>query len=141
MTSGPGLPAVRQYLSEVEKHSGTRFRNMGDLEAIVGRRSDPACRELYEEILFVAKFLSNARKVLGLSGLDASETAPLSAEFARELGRFPGLISSLLSHGSGTGETAGPAGQEDLARLLDLCTELACIKSYELDAARRGEGG
>jgi hypothetical protein len=111
------------------------FRHPQALEEIVVSGMDPARKNLFEEILFIAAFIANARKILSRSGIDAAETARLSEEFAGELGRLPGLLNRLV-HASEDVKTPpawNPENSVQMAGFLELCGDLAILHAFDRD--------
>jgi hypothetical protein len=131
----PESPDVRRYLGEAREYAGAAFRYERELGRIVAAGSDPSRKILLEEILFAAAFVTNARKILGRSGIDTEETARLSAEFAGELERLPSLLNRLVegAENSAGHESWNPSNPVQMAEFLDLCGELAILHAFDRD--------
>jgi hypothetical protein len=131
----PEPPDVRRYLGEAREYAGAAFRHERELERIVTAGSDPTRKILLEEILFSAAFVTNARKILGRSGIDAAETERLSAEFAGELERLPSLLNRLVEEpDKSVHNTAwNPSNPVQMAEFLELCGELAILHAFDRD--------
>ncbi len=139
MSQPPGVPpSVRGYLAEVERHTGTSFRFTDDLAFLISCGSDPQRTSLYEEILFTARFIVNARRILERSGTAGDDTAKLSAEFSEKLGKLMEMIGTCAGEVQGKEEKRvwNVTTPGEMKNFFAFCGELAALHSYELD--RRG---
>jgi hypothetical protein len=131
------------YLDDVERHARRTFRFRTEVGLLAELGGTPATKPSWEELLFTAKFVTNAAGVLRRIGPSAEEAAKLSAEFSSAIERGVSTITSLLA-GAATDERIPTFQTEFLSltpatldKLLDLFSELAWIKNYLLDHETR----
>jgi hypothetical protein len=135
-------PETLLFITAVEKHADRKFRFHEEIAILVDLSSEISRREIFNELIFLAKFITNASSVLRRMGADSSDTAKLSAEFQKNLEKSVLLIGRIIE---GTpNEIANmfkarflPLKKESMDELIALINELSRIKNYELDTEKQ----
>jgi hypothetical protein len=144
MSSNNNLPQSEQsasFLDAVEKFSGRVFRYRREIEYIFLRAEQSRHAIVLEELLFTAKFVSNAHAVLKRVGVGSDGTDKLLLEYSKNLKRSGELLRSFF-----------PASQDAISKiiqtelleqsesgmekLLDFLYEVSWIKNYLMDTKR-----
>jgi len=132
-------PETESYLDALEKFAGRKFRHRSDIKVLL--ELSPSRETVFEEIVFYAKFISNAYAVLRRTGPAGEDTSRLSAEFQEKLGQSASLIRTILTDASSEVRTnfsdrfLAPS-PDSLSRFLELLGELSWIKNYDNDKKR-----
>ncbi|OLD75657.1 MAG: hypothetical protein AUI33_05380 [Ignavibacteria bacterium 13_1_40CM_2_61_4] len=130
---------TESYLDALENVAGRKFRHRSDIKVLLELSSSRA--NVFEEIVFYAKFISNAYAVLRRTGSAGEDTSRLSAEFEEKLGRSASLIRTMLADATPevrtnfTDRFLAPS-PDSMARFLDFLNELSWIKNYHNDKKR-----
>ena len=131
-------PETETYLANVEHYVSKKFHYRFEVGILIDIAGERSLRPQFEELLFLAKFATNAYSILQRSGIESEQTDKLSAEFSSALKKFPSMISVLTSD-------AGPEithafqktffnrSEETMKRLMVFLAELSWIKNYLLD--------
>jgi hypothetical protein len=135
-------PETIAYLDEVQRHARRTFRFRDEIGELAELGATPSAHPSWEELLFTAKFVTNASSVLRRVGPSGEDTAKLSAEFSSAIERGMASITALLGRGSKERalfyeETFLSATTPCLENLLALLAELAWLKNYSLDTGAR----
>ena len=130
-------PAAIRWVERVEQFAGTRFRFYGELASLVDLSRDEAVKPSVDELMFVAKFVTGAGRILNRGGVPPDQLGPLEAEFAANLRRVSDMLRACAE--------AAPAdlrehllstflGQSHshLEALIGLLGELSWLQSYEV---------
>ena len=131
-------PETETYLTNVERYVSKKFRYRIEVGILIDIAEERSLRPQFEELLFLAKFVTNAQSILQRSGIENEQTAKLSAEFSSTLQKFPSMISALTSGAVPEVSRAFPKTffdqtQESMQRLMVFLSELSWIKNYFLD--------
>ena len=126
------------FLDAVETFANRKFRYRSDLILLMNAAASHSAHGQFEEIIFLAKFLTNASNVLRRVGHPRDETGKLSDEFGQKLGQISNLIRALIAGISGEERLAFESrftslSQESMQRLMILLSELAWVKNFLLD--------
>jgi len=132
-------PDSDSYLDALEKFAGRRFRHRSDIKVLIELSSSR--ENVFEEIVFYAKFISNAYAVLKRTGSAGEDTSRLSAEFEEKLGRSASLIRTMLADATQEVKTNFAdryleQSPDSLSRFLEFLGELSWIKNYENEKKR-----
>ena len=133
-----------QFLDAVENHAGRKFQFRREVEFLIDSTGSPSASHSFEEIIFLAKFITNASNVLKRTGQSREETEKLSAEFKEKIGSVSALLAGLIGRASGDEQSSivsrflSPSF-DSLNELLALLAELSWIKNYHLDNPDEGE--
>ena len=92
----------------------------------------------WDELLFFAKFLTNAHAVLNRIGADSGDSTNLAIEFQRTVAKSLTLLTTLLGESSEEvkahfSKQFRVLTHESLANTLSFLKELSWIKNYFLD--------
>jgi len=134
-------PGTEAFLDEVERASGNTFSRRADVGTLRELAHDCGKQQVFDDILFLAKFVSRAAKILGRPGLQTDDTAKLSAEFADQMEKASTLMRTLVKESPD--ETKEhflsvylSLRNESFQNLLDLFRELSWVKNFQVDASR-----
>ena len=136
----PGMK-TGQYLDAVEAFSGKKFQFRGEIGMLLECATARNMHQVFEDITFLAKFVTNASGVLKRVGPSHADAAKLVGEFKDNLEKVSTLLRTLVK------EEPADARQQLLSRffslshdsldnLLVLLSELSRIKNYTLDQKR-----
>ncbi len=126
------------YLDSVEKFAGRKFRHRDDIakliELVKGRNQE----KLFDDILFLAKFISHARTIIIRVGSESEETQKLSRELHQQMDAVTRLLRTIWNDAPGDDRNAMISkyltlDHAHLADLFSLLYELSWIKNYTLD--------
>ena len=130
---------TESYLDALEAYAGRKFRHRPGLATLIELSSTREA--VFGEIVFYAKFISNASAVLRRTGLAGEDTSRLSAEFQEKLGRSASLIRTMLADAAQEVKTNFAdryleQSPDSLSRFLEFLGELSWIKNYENEKKR-----
>ena len=129
---------TKEYICAVEKFVHRKFQFKSEIEALIELDRVGAMRQVLEDVLFYAKFLSNAQAILNRTGANDDNIKKLKAEFEKKLEEISELLRRLLN---GSPEDFKgkfdsrffPLTPDCMNNLLSLLYELSWIKNYQLD--------
>ena len=132
---------TQTYLDAVEQFAHRKFQFRDDLGLLTDLSESRNMKQLFDDILFFAKFVSNANNVLKRAGVHSEETQKLSAEFKESLEKSSTLLRTLVKEAPEEVKKDFTArffslSQESVSNLLSLLYELSWIKNYSLDKHR-----
>jgi len=136
------LSDPKAFVASVESFSGRTFRFRDEIASLVGIVHERNMRGLFEDIVFNAKFISNALNILRKTGTGNQETAKLSAELAGMTEKTVTLLRTVVKEApeefkqrfTGTFLAGSERGMNELIALL---YELHWVKNYFLDMRHR----
>jgi hypothetical protein len=134
-------PEIQKFLNDVETFSAKKFRYRQEIEILVALSRERSMEEVFRDITFFSKFISNALNILKRTGADSAETEKLSVEFKDKLEKTSTLIKTLIKEAPGEVKAMFLSrflslSQESMNALLSLLYELSWIKNYSLEQER-----
>jgi hypothetical protein len=131
------------FLDAVEKSAHRTLRFRDDIGALIDLCDSQNMRPIFDDVLFLAKFVSNARNVISRVGPGSEETNKLASELKEQMEKIATLLRIIVKDAPGDlkvdfTENFLLLGHESLANLFALLAELSWIKNYDLD--RGGSG-
>jgi hypothetical protein len=130
------------FLDRVEQFAGRNFQYRHEIEYLFQRSDQSGETNILDELLFTAKFVSNAHSVLQRLGPGSNGTENLAQEYSKNLKRSVDLLRMLLPQNPDVvsekirRELLGQSGEE-LEQLLNFLYEVSWIKNYLLDTTRQ----
>lgn len=126
------------YLDTVEEYTHRKFRFRDEVGVLVDLAATRTMERLFDDILFLAKFVSNANAILKRTGTGSEDTVKLSAEFKENLEKASSLLRTLVKEAPEEIKQHFLSSFFSLSRdgmnnLLALLYELTWIKNYKLD--------
>ncbi len=126
------------YLDTVEEYTHRKFRFRDEVGVLVDLAATRTMERLFDDILFLAKFVSNANTILKRTGTGSEDTVKLSAEFKENLEKASSLLRTLVKEAPEEIKQHFLSSFFSLSRdgmnnLLALLYELTWIKNYKLD--------
>jgi hypothetical protein len=133
---------ITAYLDDVERFAGRKFHFRREMEYLFICSTQSAMRNIYDDLLSTAKFVSNAHSILKRVGPDNQEIGNLVREYQESLKNSTRLLRLLLS--SAHDPTADEIERElflqtqpGLENLLNFLYDLSWIKNFILDNEQR----
>ena len=137
---------TQAYLDAVEQSTRRTLRLRGEIAMLIEVAGERGMEPLLEDVLFRAKFISNARNILSRVGKGRDDTEKLSLEFKEQLANVGTLLRTLVKEAPEDWKSAFARkyfslDQESMASLLVLLEELSWLKNYALDRERSRDAG
>lgn len=132
-----------QYLDSVEQHSHRTLHRRADIAFLLKAATTTPLQQLFEEITFQAKFVTNALHILQRIGTGTEDTIKLTSELNVGLEKVASMLRTLVKESPADVrqqflQTYLAISPESLANLTSLLEELRLIKNFELDRERAG---
>ncbi len=89
-------PSTESLLSDVEQFAHRKFRYRLEIGLLVEAAGTESLRRVWEDVLFNAKFLTNAYGLLKRVGSDSPDTVKLSSEFQDGVEKVSTLLRTLI---------------------------------------------
>lgn len=136
------LASTTLFLNEVEHFAQRKFLFRDEMGLLIELSESRGMKKLFDEIIFFAKFITNAQQILKRIGSDSDEVLKLRTELTENLEKTSTLLRTLIKESSD--EVKGSFmhrflafNQESLNNLFSLLRELSWIKNYSLDKDRQ----
>ena len=131
-------PDTLAYLDAVERFAGKKFSYSREIALLMELAEKKKGRERFEELTFLAKFVTNASGLLKRTGPEVPDTAKLASEFRANVEKCHELLRSLLEEAPGEAQSLFTGRFLSLSRgsldaLLTLLAELSWVKNYSLE--------
>jgi hypothetical protein len=131
-------PATTKLIEDIEWFARQKFRYRKEIESLLEISRDKNQRQLLEDILFYAKFVSNAYTLLAREGMNADETNKLRVEFKSNTENVMTLIKTAIKEApddvkKSFSEKVLPRTQDGMTEFFALLKELAWCKNYSID--------
>ena len=130
--------AVFTFIERVENYAKRSFSYREEIGLLISAAEERKLQSSFDELAFLAKFITNARLILLRDNVDVSVTARLAEEFRAKLGNSVGIITNLADNLSAekravfSDKFLNPSA-ENLEHLFKLIEELSWFKNYSLD--------
>lgn len=129
---------IRSMLDEVERSTNSSLHCRREVEFLLETASERGMDQVFEDSIFLAKFVVNAMNVVRRTGSDSNDTSKLVTEISTSLEKVTTLLRTLVKETPETERdqfvhrflSRSPDGMTDLLRLLG---DLAQVKNYYLD--------
>ena len=131
-------PETVAFVDAVEKFANRRFRFRHEVTIIIELAEAHKMNQAFQDITFLAKFVSNAYHILKRTGMDSEETQKLSVQFKENLEKTSTLLRTLIQKAPEEEKRTlahrflSPS-QDGMTTLLSLLYELSWVKNYLLD--------
>lgn len=127
-----------QFLDDVERHAKRAMKHRGDVAALLRAASARSMEQVFMDAVFHATFVVKTRDVMKRVGAGGEGFDTLKAQFGEGVERVHTLLRTLLKEEPAEvketfASTFFRMEQEHLDRLLDLMSDLALIKHWEVD--------
>ncbi len=134
-------PEIQSYLDDVETFTSRKFHYRRQIELLLELSHERAMPEVFRDIIFFSKFISNALNILKRTSINSTETEKLSVEFKDKLEKTSTLIKTLIKEAPEDVKKMFLAeffslSQESMNALLELLYELSWIKNYRMEKER-----
>jgi hypothetical protein len=129
---------TEHLLENVERFAGRTLRRRTDVQAIVHLAATQGQGQMFEDIIFLAKFLWNSFNVMQRIGTSSDGYPKLAAEFRDSIEKFSTLIKTVIKEGPEETKTAFrqryfSQTQESIQNLIQLASDLSWVKNYAID--------
>jgi hypothetical protein len=131
-------PAIVKLVDDVEKSVNRKFQYRKEMESLFEFTREGSRRQAIEDILFYAKFVTNAAAVLARTGMNSEETGKLAVEFQTNTEKVMALLKTVVKEApedmkKSFVETFFLQTQEGMNNFIALLKELTCFKNYAID--------
>ena len=131
-------PETEKLLDEVEALAKQRFRYRKELGWLAEIAESRKKQGVFDEIVFLSKFVTKSHGVLRREGSSSDDTAKLSGEFSEAIRKVSSRIQLLLAETTGgTGADFAkpffPLTPESMDNFLALMNELSWFKNHAID--------
>jgi hypothetical protein len=131
--------STREFLADLEVFAKRKLSfpsEVGDLVELGASK-----REVLEDIVFHAKFITNSYRVMSRIGFDAEGYDKLSAEFKESLEKASTLIKTLVKESPEEIKAKFSTrffqlDQESLSMLMSLLADLTWVKNWMVDGKK-----
>lgn len=127
-----------ELLSDVEQFAQRQLRYRSEISAFIDIATTHQQQKIFEDIIFLAKFLWNAYNLMQRIGPMGEGYSKLSGEFRDSLEKFSTLIKTLIKEGPEELKEKFKAmffsmSSEHLNNLIQLSCDLSWLKNYSID--------
>ena len=126
------------FLRSVEQFAGKSFRYRREILELLDLSLARSQRQLFDDLVFNAKFITNALNILKRVGADNADAAKLGAELGEMMEKTTTLLRTIIKEAP-----EGPRqhfldsilalNQGAMTNLTGLLAELSWVKNYQLD--------
>lgn len=134
--------AIHNVLDEVERFAGRKLQYRADIIVLMELAVSYQQRRMFDDVMFLAKFLKNAHHILQRIGPNDEGYPKLSAEFREALEKFTTLVKTIIKEGPEDVKQSFTARfftltQQSLTNLLQLAADVSWVKNYTIDTKRQ----
>ncbi len=130
-----------ELLLQIEKVANKKFRYRTEVSSLLMLSYEKNLHGVFDDVLFLSKFLTQAVGVLKREGTESETTLPLQTEFKTNLEKLHTLLRTMVNDADEQSKqnlvsrflNMNPVSMENL---LSLAQELSWIKNYQLDQAK-----
>ena len=131
-------PETRQFLTDLQKFAGRLFVHKETIGQLLDQAHAHGTMQVFEDIAFLAKFVSKTFDLLQRIGPDGDGFMKISAEFQSNVEKANTLVKTLVKESPDpvklpTVETFLRLDQESMAAFMNLMRELAWVKNWMVD--------
>jgi hypothetical protein len=132
---------TQAYLDEVERFSKRKFLFRHEISVLIDVATLHSKQQLFDEITFMAKFITNASNILKREGAGKEETSKLEYEFKHAIEKSSSLVQELVGNIADEKNLFAARffslTQEGMSNFMKLLNELSWLKNYSLDTNRQ----
>src|SRR5713101_5796458 len=133
--SDPSVQAL-EFLGDVERFANRKLYYRSEIATLVRLAMTYPQKGIFEEIIFLAKFLWNSYNVMQRIGPAGEGYPKLSAEFRDTLEKMTTLIKEGPEEVREKFKTLFSMSHESMNNLLRLIDDLSWVKNYSIDTQR-----
>ena len=127
-----------ELLDTIERFAQRKFRYRTEISTMLELAVSRNQKRVFEDIMFLAKFLWNSYNLMQRLGPMGEEHPKLTAEFRESLEKFSTLMKALLKEGPDDIKESYKVNfftmsQESMNNLIQLASELSWLKNYSID--------
>ncbi len=131
-------PDAKAFLDSVERFAGRPLSHRREIETLLSIAKNRSMREVFNDIVFMAKFITNASSVLRRQGGDSAETGKLAQELRESLEKSSALLRTLIKEEPQEVKSSFTSRYltltpEAMTSFLALLSDLAWVKNYTID--------
>jgi hypothetical protein len=131
-------PETEQFVSELQKFSERLFIHKDAIAVLLDEARARGTMQVFEDLVFLAKFLSKTYDLLRRIGPDGDGFQKISAEFQENLERANTFVMTLVKESpkpvkQNMVENFLRLDQESMTRFMALLRELAWVKNWMID--------
>ncbi len=129
---------IDAYLGMVERYAGKKLRYRAEIGMLMVLADQGSRWDLFERIVFLAKFISRGFDILRRAGIPSSDTKFLADEVRKNLEEVVELLRTVCAANPPVSEAVigdrfFALSHESLALLQELLSELTWVKNYSLE--------
>ena len=130
--------ATKLFISEIEQFTHRRFKSKSKIEYLIQLSENKDVKPIFEELIFIAKFVSNAHRLLNREGIGDFDTEKLLNEYKINIQKASSLLTEVISNAPNDVKDEFLAinkinSYQSLEDFLEFMNELSWIKNYYLD--------
>jgi hypothetical protein len=138
---GAGSGDPQAFIAEAERFSGRTFRYRAEMTALLELSRARGQQQLFDDLVFHAKFVTNALQILKRVGADNADAVQLGAELNSMLEKTMTLLRTIIKESPGEFrqhilDDFLSLSQTSMTNLTALLAELAWVKNFMLDTRR-----
>ncbi|MFI5250854.1 MAG: hypothetical protein ACHQQQ_00355 [Bacteroidota bacterium] len=131
-------PSIKKLTDDVEIYAARKFIFRREIETLFEISEEQNLRQILNDVLFYAKFVTNASALLSRQGMKQGETDKLEIEFKSNLEKVMNLVKTIVK--DAPEDMRLPISQkffllnsEGLTNFLKVLHELTWFKNYFID--------
>ncbi len=135
---------TKLFISEIEQFTQRRLKFKLKIEYLIQLSENEDVKIIFEELIFIAKFISNTHRLLNRAGIGNFDTEKLLNEYKINIQKASSLLTEIISNAPNDVRDEFLLinrfnSYKDLENFLEFMNELSWIKNYYLDKKTIGE--
>lgn len=131
-------PETEQFLSDLQRFASRLFVHKEAIAVLLDEAHARGSMQIFEDLVFLAKFLSKSYDILRRIGPDGEGFQKVSAEFQASLEKSNTLVKTLVKEmpedvKQKMADSFLRVDQESMSRFMELMRELAWVKNWMVD--------
>ena len=131
-------PETEQFLSDLQRSASRLFVHKEAIAVLLDEARARGSMQVFEDLVFLAKFLSKSYDILRRIGPDGEGFQKISAEFQSNLEKANTLVKTLAKElpdavKQKMVDTFLRFDQESMTKFMELMRELAWVKNWTVD--------
>jgi hypothetical protein len=133
---------TNKLLDDVEQLAQRKLHYRAEIAMLIELTQAQHQQRLFDDIVFLAKFLWNSSNVMRRIGPTDEGYTKLSAEFRDAVEKFSTLIKTLIKEGQGDIKKQFmkkffTMSQESMNHLIQLASDMSWLKNYSIDTKKQ----
>lgn len=130
-----------EFLDQLEKYANRKLHFRPEVGTLIEIAKDSGKAQVFEDIVFFAKFISNSSKVMSRVGVMGEGYEKLAVEFKESLEKVSTLLKTLVKDSPEEIKTVFThrffqLDQESLEMFMKLLSDLTWVKNWVVDGSK-----